>query len=434
MSDAESFKTFFGNIQIPNDAQISNRYGEITRALNKAFRETESTQLNSLQVGSYGRKSGIKGISDLDMLYVMPKSCWPEYEQGGQSKLLQKCAAAISERYPSTTVRVDRLVVQVLYQNFTVEVQPVFELADQSYKYPDTYAGGSWKITKPRAEMSEMSLVDEDKNGNLRRLSKLARAWKNKHGVGLGGLVIDTFAYRFLNQTSAYDKTGFSSTGEMARDFFEYLAGQPKLERIHALGSNQWVKIRGSFHRKARKAHEMAEDALETEGKRAASEKWRKILGRAFPSAETELSKAYLAEKLYQFQDTEEFVEDLFPIDVRYSLRIDCEVTQAGFRTFRLLEMIGARLPLFTKKSLKFYVRNHNIPGEFSLWWKVLNRGPEAERRDCIRGQIKLDSGQLQNTETTDFRGDHIVECYATKNGVVVARDRIIVPIVGEAE
>ncbi|MBK9437666.1 MAG: nucleotidyltransferase, partial [Chloracidobacterium sp.] len=40
---------------------IGDRYGEITAALNKTFRDTESKTANTLQVGSFGRKSGIDG-------------------------------------------------------------------------------------------------------------------------------------------------------------------------------------------------------------------------------------------------------------------------------------------------------------------------------------------------------------------------------------
>ena len=93
---------------------------------------------------------------------------------------------------PSTTVKVDRLVVRVLYNDFHIEVMPAFKLADGSYKYPDTANGGSWKNTKPQAELDEMREANERKNRNLRRLCKMARAWKNKHGVAMGGLLIDT--------------------------------------------------------------------------------------------------------------------------------------------------------------------------------------------------------------------------------------------------
>lgn len=133
MTTSEMFTDFLNNLAIDNGASITSRYEEITSALNKKFRETESKTANSLRVGSYGRWTGIRGISDLDMLYIMPASKWDEYEDGKQSKLLDDTRAAIKARYSTTEVKKDRLVVQVLYKNFTVEVQPVFEQEDGSF-------------------------------------------------------------------------------------------------------------------------------------------------------------------------------------------------------------------------------------------------------------------------------------------------------------
>lgn len=190
MSIADTFKQFLSNIAVDNDDTISLRYGEVTAALNKKFRDTDSKVSNSLQVGSYGRWTAIKGISDLDMLYIMPAGKWDSYKDGGQSRLLDDTKNAIKSRYPNTTVLKDRLVIQVLYRDFHIEVQPVFEQADGSFKYPDTYDGGSWKITKPREEIAAMKEANVQKNKNLRRLCKMARAWKNKHGLAMGGLLI----------------------------------------------------------------------------------------------------------------------------------------------------------------------------------------------------------------------------------------------------
>ncbi|GFO73590.1 hypothetical protein BJAS_P4487 [Bathymodiolus japonicus methanotrophic gill symbiont] len=217
------FSEFIGNLAISNTTTISTRYGEITSALNKKFRDTESKTDNTLQVGSFGRKTGINGISDLDMLYIMPKTKWDTYNKyDGQLKLLQDTKTAILKRYPSTKVRVDRLVVTVTYTNFHVEVQPVFEQDDDSFKYPDTSNGGSWKITKPKEEMSAIADL------NLRRLCKMARSWKNKHGVAMGGLLIDTLAYNFLNSTSDYDSRSYAFYHWLSRDFFKYLSELPK--------------------------------------------------------------------------------------------------------------------------------------------------------------------------------------------------------------
>ncbi|UGQ25325.1 hypothetical protein LRO55_13205 [Acinetobacter calcoaceticus] len=67
---------------------------------------------------------------------------------------------------------------------FYVEVPPVFQQEDGSYKYPDTYNGGSWKITKPQAEIDEMKVMNNAKNRNLRRLCKMVREWKNIWWLG----------------------------------------------------------------------------------------------------------------------------------------------------------------------------------------------------------------------------------------------------------
>ena len=289
MSVSEMFQQFLDNLKIDNAEQISLRYEEITACLNNKFRDTESKTANSLQVGSYGRWTGIKNISDLDMLYLMPKGKWDDYKNGGQSQLLTDTKAAIKARYPTTTVTVDRLVVRVLYTNFHVEVQPVFEQDDGSFKYPDTYNGGSWKITKPREEIKAMSEFVTQKNKNLRRLCKMARAWKNKHGVGMGGLLIDTLAYNFLKSTDYYDNKSYLYYDLMSRDFFKYLADQPNQDYYAALGSGQRVKVKQKFQKKAQKAHDLCLKAIEAKNTDSVNDKWKKVYGRPFPARLTEV-------------------------------------------------------------------------------------------------------------------------------------------------
>jgi hypothetical protein len=429
MSISDTFKQFLSNIAVDNGDTISLRYGEVTAALNKKFRDTESKLSNSLQVGSYGRWTAIKGISDLDMLYIMPAGKWDDYKDGGQSRLLDDTRSAIKSRYPSTTVVKDRLVVQVRYRDFHIQVQPVFEQADGSFKYPDTYDGGSWKITKPSDEIAAMKKVNGEKNRNLRRLCKMARAWKNKHGLAMGGLLIDTLAHNFLRSTTEYDEKSYLYYDYMSRDFFKYLADLPDQDYYAALGSGQRVKVKKKFQKKAKKAYELALEAITAAGAASENEKWRKIYGRGFPAAEKAAQKAEFASS--SWKDTEEFIDDRFPIDIRNSISLDCEVSQNGFRERFLREMLRLKLPLKAAKTLKFSVVDHDINGDFTLYWKVLNRGDEARRRDCIRGQIDGDRGGMSRTERTNFRGDHIVECYAVQNGVVVATDRIHVPIQG---
>src|SRR5690606_17543749 len=140
MNTSDTFKQFVSNIKISEDKAetISYRYGRITKALNEKFRDTDSKTANTLQVGSYGRYTGIKGISDLDMVYIMPSSKWSVYNvKGGQSKLLQDTKNAVSSTYSASDIKVDRCVVTVNFSDSHIDIQPVFEIEDQDYKYPD---------------------------------------------------------------------------------------------------------------------------------------------------------------------------------------------------------------------------------------------------------------------------------------------------------
>lgn len=431
MITSDTFKQFLINIKISEEKAntISYRYGRITKSLNEYFRGTDSKTSNNLQVGSYGRYTGIKGISDLDMLYIMPYSKLKDYNRkGGQSKLLQDTKVAISRTYSSSDIKLDRCVVTVNFSNSHIDVQPVFENKDKDYLYPDTYGDGSWKITKPRKEMDAMKEAEDNKNKNLRRLCKMARAWKNKQGVCMGGLLIDTLAYNFLNSTKDYDDTSFSYYDEMSRDFFKYLYDRPKDQNEYsALGSKQRVKVKKSFRRKSKKAYGLAVEAINADSDRIKHEKWRDIFGNYFPKYEAEKKEARDINASYI--DTEEFIESYYPTDIRYDLKIDCEVKQSGFREGLLRDFLRRKIKLRPKKSLRFFIESNDAQPPYKIKWKVTNRGVEAIRRDSIRGQIIDDLGLSERKEDTKFKGSHFVECYIVKDDIVVAKDNIDVPI-----
>jgi len=431
MNTSETFKYFLSNIKISDDKadDISYRYGRITKALNQEFRDTDSKTANSLQVGSYGRYTGINDISDLDMLFIMPASKWIDYNKpGGQTKLLQDTKTAISNTYSSSDIKVDRCVVTVNFTDSHIDVQPVFEVEEQDYRYPDTYGDGSWKITKPRKEMDAMVEFETNKNRNLRRLCKMARSWKNKHGVYMGGLLIDTLAYNFLKSTSYYDEKSFAYYDEMCRDFFNYLYDQPKDQTEYgALGSKQRVKVKKSFKRKSKKAYDLAVEAIDATTDKKQHNKWRDIFGNDFPKYASEDNEAKALNESYR--NTEEFIESYYPVDIRYDLKIDCDVKQSGFREGSLREYLFKKIKLMPNKSLRFYIERLDVQPPYEVKWKVTNRGEQAIKRDCLRGQIIDDQGSQERKESTNFKGSHLVECYIIKNNVVVARDIIDVPI-----
>jgi hypothetical protein len=257
----------------------------------------------------------------------------------------------------------------------------------------------------------------------------MARAWKNKHGLGIGGLLVDTLAYNFLQSTTSFDDKSYLYYDWLSRDFFKYLSELENQDYYAAPGSGQRVRVKKRFQRRAKKAYNLSLEAIAAEKSKGVNEKWKLVYGRPFPASSEPIQESLAANTAKTWTDTEQFIENYYPVDIRYTLKIDCSVKQNGFREHFLREMIAKHLPLLFNKQLNFSVVKNTVPQPYHLEWKVLNRGEAAQRRNCIRGQIVRDNGNEEKSETTNFKGDHVVECYAIKGGVVVAKDRIHVPI-----
>lgn len=130
----------------------------------------------------------------------------------------------------------------------------------------------------------------------------------------------------------------------------------------------------------------------------------------------------------YAYNDTEQYIEDMFEVNLKYRLRVLCEVSGNGFRPTQLRSFLNV-LHRFVPHHFKVQcsVSETNVPEPYDVYWKVRNVGPVAQRKNDIRGQIVKRGKTI--TENTRFFGEHYIECYIVKNGVCVACDHIDVPI-----
>lgn len=128
------------------------------------------------------------------------------------------------------------------------------------------------------------------------------------------------------------------------------------------------------------------------------------------------------------FTDTEQFIEDIYPVNLRYHCKVSCHVSGNGWTSTPLsqfLSILRYYLPHNFEISCKMI--STDCPKPYEILWKVKNVGPEAERRDMIRGQIDQKGASI--IEHSQFFGNHYIECYIIKDNVCVARNRIEVPI-----
>ncbi|WP_297522481.1 nucleotidyltransferase [uncultured Clostridium sp.] len=290
MSVSENFKTFCKNLRMDNDTvtRIQNRYHQITKRINLDYWNNSSEDNNSLYAGSYGRGTEIF-TSDIDIIVRLPYSTYEKfnnYSNNGQAALLQEVKGVLQKTYSTSFLRGDGQVIGIKFSDgIDFEIVPGFINTDKSYTYPNSNGGGSWQSTDPRSEIEAMNELNKFTNKNLKRLCRMARAWKNKCNVPMSGILIDTLAYKFIKEWEYKDKS-YIYYDWMSRDFFKYLKDIDKTQAYWLKpGSNKAIWKTGDFQNKALQAYNKSLEAINNEANDdKAKQKWREIYGTKFPS------------------------------------------------------------------------------------------------------------------------------------------------------
>lgn len=303
-----------------------------------------------------------------------------------------------------------------------------------------------WIESDPR-EFIKWFNDQTDDNGQLKRIIRYLKAWSDyRKGDLPSGLILSILAVNNINDNyHKYDdvtlyKTLVSIKRNLELNFACYRPTTPAdenlLEDYSKTKRDYFLTQLDSFIKSAKRAldeNTTIEDACKV---------WQRHFGKnrfVYDSYEQSannylnhsltFSQSQKESSLLKSNNTEEFIEQKFRVNLKYSLKIDCEVSQNGFITRLLRQMLRKNFPLFPGKKLKFFMVSCDVPKPFSVKWKVRNVGEEAIRRNCIRGKILDDAGNHQRIEESNFYGAHFVECYIIKNNICVARSRIDVPI-----
>lgn len=292
MNITEKFTKFCDSIKITKDDlnSITDRYHRITKRINLDYWGIDSDSNHSLYVGSFGRDTEIF-CSDIDMLVQLPYSVYEKYNnyQGnGQSALLQDVKRVIEKTYAHSKLKGDGQIISFPFTDgINFEILPAFINDDDiSFTFANSNNGGSWKNTNPRAEINAINELNKTCNGNLKKLCRMVRAWKNYNDVDISGILIDILCYRFLKDWE-HRADSLVYFDWLTRDFFKYLSEIDKNQsEWYIMGSGRKIVDKGYFQYKAKKAYEASLDAIEYENKKiewSANQKWREIYGTKFP-------------------------------------------------------------------------------------------------------------------------------------------------------
>lgn len=128
------------------------------------------------------------------------------------------------------------------------------------------------------------------------------------------------------------------------------------------------------------------------------------------------------------FNETEQFIEDIFDVNEVGTLELSCNISGDGFRTKPMKEFLSLlRKYIPHNFTITCSVKTTTVSSPYDVYWKVKNVGPMAERKNMLRGQIEKRGSII--IENTQFYGNHYIECYIVKDGICLAKKRLDVPI-----
>lgn len=405
---------------------------------------------NCIQIGSYPRFTAITPVHDLDLLYIIGR--WDENSHN-PSTALQNLASRFNQYVNPTSYSVElgppqSHSITLLFKDsageevLSVDIVPTYifsknEFNEDTYKVPEIarrrhgkkriqyyqelsqqHKEMGWIISDPRGYIHGASETDQATNGEFRKTAKTIKRWKNNLVEEDENLKLQSFHIEQIITNYFQENTSLEIFDAVFKFFLELpeVINNPNQIKDRA-NNGKFIddyleQLTDEQKSKIRSARDGFLIKLESFGENNSVEQLFEIL-------------------FYSRKPTEEFLFDkgikTF-IDNSLKFRIDGFVKPlSGFTSGWLTETPHLQNGLTRggtkKRYIEFRIRKNETPAE-EYRWKVKNSD------NCFqpRGEITLNRTR-NDPESTEYAGDHYVECYAIKNGDCVARSKVPVKI-----
>lgn len=451
----EYFKEFLTNtvnLKPSKLEDLDERVPTLTEVVKGGVRDT--TVLDAIPQGSWAHETIIQpaeGLEfDADFLVQLD-----EVEDWAPTKYNDVVWDVLSNHgvYGSKTTRKNRCVRVTYANDCHIDIVPYVVQADGTEAIVNRTTD-EFEKTNPIGFTEWLQKKDSITGGDLRKVIRLLKYLRDHRGAfAIKSILLTTVVGERVEQwrkdnDAAYYVDIPTTLLHVIKDLDDWLQARPTkaLASIsdpscenttfdHRWTDKQYETFRDDIHDLAAEI----EAAYATEGVAESLAAWQDIFGTDFKAPATTASAAAPAVKSlstsgYIARDPrasgEDFIDDLVPVDLRYWVQVDAEVSEPELYNRRqrraALRARANRVP--PGRKVTFKVVSTNVPQPYEVRWKVRNRGFEAKRRNCERGSIFV--GGDQHIEPTAFKGPHYVECYIVKEGVCVAVGHVPVHIV----
>lgn len=292
MSAIDTFKRFRTAMEMTDDQSsfVATCRKKVVSHLNAFFWTNNSDTQNAIDFGSYIRRTGVFGASDIDIAFRLPSEIFVKFDSmkiGRQRAFLELVRSTLVDLDPECEISSRSGSIMLSIEPGQIaDVRPYFSVAGRDI-YPDIRATEEWSPFVPDLARRVIEAKNAETKGNLVFICRAARAWRTTMNAPISGMLIDTLAYEFISK-SVYRMMGPIYHDCLMRDFFRYLATtDPDQDFWYAPDSEETVLRTGPFEETADQAYALAEQAIDNirlRQDRQAWSKWREVFGRWFAS------------------------------------------------------------------------------------------------------------------------------------------------------
>ncbi len=265
-----SFDCFLSQTVVPPEELARARSCAVTvaLALRAGLRPTlpEASREDFLICGSVGKRTAIRPLPAVDLLYVLP--AW----EGPAQPVVERMAAVLAAAFPDHRVHRFAAGCALALDQVPVAVIPAIE-HQGAFRVPLSPAGApdGWRLSNPVAEAAALRLAESTSGGRVLGLLALLKAWRQHGAVAIGSLALELLACRFLAEAPRP-----AAWADCLADFFAWSRriAPRQLEMPGGLGH---IDAGTDWHGAAEAAYWRCILA------RQSQEEWQKLFGPDFP-------------------------------------------------------------------------------------------------------------------------------------------------------
>lgn len=176
-------------------ARASECQNEVRARLRSTLRGVKHDYLS----GSYGRKTAITPLHDIDVVVVLDRLARSTLWDGAPHKTLQAVLSALKYSFPYNELKLQNRSVRITRRSIQVDLVPAFESDEEGLLLIPDRRASKWLLTDPGSIIDESPRLNQINAKLLKPIVKLLKKWRDIWSIPLRSFHLEMMVYSLRN-------------------------------------------------------------------------------------------------------------------------------------------------------------------------------------------------------------------------------------------